>query len=725
MRRTARGTTLKQAISQLDLPSRAILEELLGSPRHLSAAEVASALGLTPRMVRYRVNQLRHTLAGVGLVFETTPHLGIRVIATERTRALALQEVQRAGHQAFGLGKRWRVEEILCRLLLARRPLVAKELASSLGVSRTTVLGDMARVEGILHEVGLCLTRRSRTGFEVRGEERGIREALVDLVIGPHEERAPLILRCAAEGKHPEFAADRALAPSVSDLLGRVDLAFADRLVNQAQRRLGIRYTDRAYASLVVHLAIQLDRVKSGSVEGVAAEALEAMRRQREFQAAEWIVTEMGQHLGMAMPVGEIAYACLQLACHRISMPKGDLFPASGADALDDISVRAAEQMASVAAKYLHPSLQVDDLLQRSLAAHLRATINRMRWGLPIRNPLLAEIQAENPHVYEVARACAALLEAMVPGVVPDAEVGFICMHLAAGLRRHLPPRGLRRKVMVVCGEGIATAWMLVSRLAAEFPAVEVSEILSAQDLQVRSSYGDVDGIISTIQIERCPIPMVVVSPMLTWSDRRKVSEVLGLAVTGSGDRPLAPREGSQDLERLLGCEKLQVGVTAADWREVVEKSCWPLIRDGCVEERYVGAVKELIERYGPFMVLMPGVALLHAHPDDGVRELCLAVTTLRVPVAFGHETNDPVRVTVVVGAVDSHSHIHALRQLVGILEDTDLRAQAASAGSPAELRAILLGRGAGPVDSEDLPCGRVDPAPENESCDGGGGEAG
>jgi mannitol/fructose-specific phosphotransferase system IIA component (Ntr-type) len=151
---------------------------------------------------------------------------------------------------------------------------------------------------------------------------------------------------------------------------------------------------------------------------------------------------------------------------------------------------------------------------------------------------------------------------------------------------------------------------------------------------------------------------------------------------------------GSQVLAGLLREGRLQVGVTAAHWREVAEKACWPLVRDGCVEKRYVAAVQRLIEEYGPFMVLLPNIAVLHAHPSDGVRELCLAVATLKTPVSFGHESNDPVKLAVVLGAVDAHSHIQALRELIGVLEDPPMRLRAIDAASASELLGILLRRG-------------------------------
>ena len=48
-------------------------------------------------------------------------------------------------------------------------------------------------------------------------------------------------------------------------------------------------------------------------------------------------------------------------------------------------------------------------------------------------------------------------------------------------------------------------------------------------------------------------------------------------------------------------------------------------------------------------MVVMPGVVLLHAKPDYGVNRLGISLSTLKTPVEFGHDKNDPVDIVVVV----------------------------------------------------------------------------
>jgi mannitol/fructose-specific phosphotransferase system IIA component (Ntr-type) len=75
-----------------------------------------------------------------------------------------------------------------------------------------------------------------------------------------------------------------------------------------------------------------------------------------------------------------------------------------------------------------------------------------------------------------------------------------------------------------------------------------------------------------------------------------------------------------------------------------------------------------VIREIGPYVVIAPGIALLHARPEDGVIKTCFGITTLKDPVAFGHSQNDPVDLVLVLGAVDKTSHIQALQQIATFL---------------------------------------------------------
>lgn len=134
---------------------------------------------------------------------------------------------------------------------------------------------------------------------------------------------------------------------------------------------------------------------------------------------------------------------------------------------------------------------------------------------------------------------------------------------------------------------------------------------------------------------------------------------------------PHDPPRGS--LNELLVDDTVQARVPAGSWQEATDAVGRLLVRAGRVEPRYVEAMKRVLQELGPYAVIAPGIVLLHARPEDGVRSPCLGLITLETPVEFGSEQNDPVDLVFALGAVDKSAHVAALQQLATILMESQV----------------------------------------------------
>jgi mannitol/fructose-specific phosphotransferase system IIA component (Ntr-type) len=121
-------------------------------------------------------------------------------------------------------------------------------------------------------------------------------------------------------------------------------------------------------------------------------------------------------------------------------------------------------------------------------------------------------------------------------------------------------------------------------------------------------------------------------------------------------------------LEELLTPETICLYVCEPDPIRLVHEAGRLLVECGGVEERYIDAMEQALRTYGPYMVIVPGVALLHARPQDGVKRLCMSLLILDCPVAFGHQENDPVSLVFAFGAVDREKHVQALATLAKLM---------------------------------------------------------
>jgi len=135
--------------------------------------------------------------------------------------------------------------------------------------------------------------------------------------------------------------------------------------------------------------------------------------------------------------------------------------------------------------------------------------------------------------------------------------------------------------------------------------------------------------------------------------------------------------------------DRILVGVSARDWVEAVKLAGELLAESGVVEERYVEAMVRVTEELGPYAVLAPGVAMPHARPEDGAREVGLSLVVLREGVNFG-SPNDPVYVVIGFAAKDKTSHLKVLQQLAEFLSEPGVVEELRKVRSEEELKSLL-----------------------------------
>ena len=122
-------------------------------------------------------------------------------------------------------------------------------------------------------------------------------------------------------------------------------------------------------------------------------------------------------------------------------------------------------------------------------------------------------------------------------------------------------------------------------------------------------------------------------------------------------------------MEDMLKRENVQIVEKVSDWEESVHVAVQPLVDQGFVKTDYIDGIISNAKEFGPYFVICPDLALLHARPEQGVIKQQLAVTVLREPVRFKEEGPD-VRLLVTLAAEDADSHIEVMRSLAVMFSD-------------------------------------------------------
>ncbi len=144
-------------------------------------------------------------------------------------------------------------------------------------------------------------------------------------------------------------------------------------------------------------------------------------------------------------------------------------------------------------------------------------------------------------------------------------------------------------------------------------------------------------------------------------------------------------------IEKLLNEDLIEIGVEVNRWEDAVIKSGELLLKNNKVDSRYISAMIDTVNEMGPYIVMAPGIAMPHARPEYGAKNIGLSVIVLKNSVNFGNDEFDPVRIVFAICAIGHESHIELLQDLSLILDDNRLVSKASECRSKKELINVLI----------------------------------
>lgn len=130
---------------------------------------------------------------------------------------------------------------------------------------------------------------------------------------------------------------------------------------------------------------------------------------------------------------------------------------------------------------------------------------------------------------------------------------------------------------------------------------------------------------------------------------------------------------------------------SAPDWQDAIRLACTPFVNDGTTDATYADEVIRCVSKYGPYIVLLPGVAMPHSQEDaPSVHGTGVSFLRLKKPVSFDPE--DPEKwadLFFAVAAKDPAEHLDNIRSLMDIFQNEELLDRLRKADSDADLLAL------------------------------------
>lgn len=273
---------------------------------------------------------------------------------------------------------------------------------------------------------------------------------------------------------------------------------------------------------MFIHIAITYKRVQSGHHVSIYPKEYKEIIHQKEYEVANNIVEKVEQKLQVTFPEVEIAYIAIHLLGTKM-ISQTNISEKGIEQVMDDEVFQLTSSILEAIENKLELEIRNDRELIIGLGLHLKPAINRYRYGMNIRNPMLDDIKANYPVAFEAGVMAGIVLEEHTGIKIDENEIGYLALHIGAAMERKKMQTGPRR-CMVVCASGVGSAQLIYYKLKSQFGTkLEVVGTTEYYKLN-QISFDELDFIVSTIPIpDKLPVPVIQVNSILGESDLKRV----------------------------------------------------------------------------------------------------------------------------------------------------------------------------------------------------------
>ena len=512
-------------MNNLNSRQTAILQYLLAQPEPVSAETLGNAIGVSARIVLHNMAFINTWLEPYQVEIKRKTKFGILLVCSDEVKKVLLQKLKSSdSEKIFSLKDR---EQLLLFEVLSRAGEFSEtQIRTTLDVSRTTLTHDWSRVERWLNQRDLFLTRRPRAGISVQGRENDIRHALMQLLFETGLETEMINLALwgikPTEIKQIEFPqAARYILINIANW----GLNDGWNMVTWVENELVSTFADGDHLALTLYWVIMLQRVKKKHFIQLSDERIHYLSTRPEYQIVQDIINRLIANLSIQLPSPEIAQLTLEVMTARGIFNNANETK-TGSNGQEKTALMAKLLVEKIG-QYLGADLNNGEVIKR-LTDHLTRVVIRMKFGLPIQNRLIEETKRAYPLIWQAtSKAIDEVWDEAGPPL-PVEEIAYITMYmaLAVQLNKNIQIGPRVPQAVIACPSGGVTVWMLVSRLRAELPEIEIKEVISLRDLSKLNS-DEVDVIISTAQVTSRNIKSITVNPLLTEQDILKIRQEL------------------------------------------------------------------------------------------------------------------------------------------------------------------------------------------------------
>lgn len=665
-----------------------LLMKFLSKKSFITLADLENSLEMTRRQAKYRIQKLNDLLKE-----EEVPPILVSssatkdIVVSDDTKKVInslLKDIDQ--NDVYYLSKKERLIYMYLMLFINKAHLTLNDFIDSLQVSRSTVLLDLKELTQTLEELNIHIKNDRKRGYYLVGSEMEIRRFMMKNVI----------YTLADEDNNKVF--DIFINDFYLD-----DFNYSKIYISNLAKKHKVRFVENRLIEFIyifIFLNTRMQNEKYSSDEIVGLMDIDAMSYMKEYKFSYELLKKYNTTENITKAdVNYIAAWILGISFGDINEDTKDCV------LISDLIGKMMTRFESLSGVHYKNTEEI--FIQ--LYSHFRPAYYRLLFKLPIFNPVCDKVKEEYPELYQLVEQTMKPFNIIFGEEIPAGEIAYLTMHFSTIYSGKKGVNIAKQKTaLVVCSNGIGSSAILYNELTSMFPELH---FLSPIDSSKLSDFSEkVDIIFATNYLENIPninIPIIHVSPVMSIAERYQVMREVYMQL-GSGflkktnvdvvmdiiskhadiqNRDALYNElinyfseidniSNKDKENelhLLDMVReniIRLNIEAENWEEAVRLSYEPLLENGFITQKYIDETVRIMNSVGPYVVITKHTALLHTKPESGALSCAMGIGVLKNPINFGSAEHDPIKYVFSLSAIDNHTHLCAMAELLELFND-------------------------------------------------------
>lgn len=563
------------------------------------------------------------------------------------------------------------------------------KLAGIFNVTRNTIVNDFSVIKDNLLEYDFSVIGTS-IGHHFTGNEFAIRnyfqDHLTEFLTGLNS-----LYKMDNSSALLDFKNFSELIVMIKDWMHKVEFQSSSSFSDDA-----IRSMENFYALVLLRILAK-HTLPSHSLNK-QKEGYEELQARKEFEMAGDFLAHIG------IDTEEYKEEVFYLESLLLSSQLKEISPTNNSDIKKQVQ-KSTKQIINNFKHLAEANFKNEKQLKEELYVHMLSTYYRVKFNHQYKDSAVLSIKENYPEIYTYTSISIDPFEKLTSQPLNDNEIGLIAIYFGAHL---LNQESRYLEILLVCSSGLGTSQLLKNQLATIFPGCILRGPVTKRDYDNFSVINS-DVVISTIPLKEKEKQVIVVNPVMNEAEVSQLrkqfisddlinvngidkqftalmdviadnTNIINVDALENGIKevlsrslnPRIPLKGGYQplLSELLNEETIQFSESEGlNWEKAIRLAATPLKNNGNIADSYIEAMIENVKKNGPYINIGDQIALAHARPEHGVKELGMAVLKLNKPIDL-IDHNHPIQLIFVLAAIDDQSHLKALSELANILND-------------------------------------------------------